>query len=121
MLAGDVVLRIEEIQLRGATTHEEEDDTFGLRDHAGDGGSDGIGGRTGDVLQGESTEAASGALEELAAGEDGVHGVVEWWSFERRKSGESIGVAGFSVNEELQRWLVELEWGDDHCYHFDPG
>jgi hypothetical protein len=27
-------------------------------------------------LQGESTEAASGALEELAAGEDGVHGVV---------------------------------------------
>jgi hypothetical protein len=45
---------------------------------------------------------------------------VKWWD-ERRKNGERIGVAGFSVNEELQRWLVELEWGDDHCYHFDPG
>jgi hypothetical protein len=42
-------------------------------------------------VQGESTETAGGALEELAAGER-VHGVVEGWSFERRKNGENLRI-----------------------------
>jgi hypothetical protein len=74
-------LWVKEIHLRRSTAHEQKDDTLGFRHHAGDASRERIRGRTGDVLQSESTEAAGGALEELAASKR-VHGGVEKWSFE---------------------------------------
>ena len=69
VFAGDEVFRVEEIHLRGTTLHEEEDDALGPWHHAGEAGRNRIRSRAGDVVQGECTESAGGALEELAAGE----------------------------------------------------
>jgi hypothetical protein len=80
VLALNEGLWVKEIHLRRSTAHEEEDDALGLRHHAGDSSRERINCRAGDVMQSESTEAAGGALKKLAAGEDLVHGMVEYWS-----------------------------------------
>lgn len=77
----DVLLWIEEIHLRGAAAHEEENDAFGfwLERSGFDGERVGCGGCAGEVVQREGSETARGGAEKMAPSESGqvnrVHGM----------------------------------------------
>ncbi len=69
----DVIFGIEEIHLRGAAAHEEENDAFGfwLERRGFDGERIGCGGGVGEVVEREGSETARGGAEQVASGECG--------------------------------------------------